>query len=138
ISQWVAHKKWYRKLVVALRVVERYSPRDLLSLLLISSVRFCVYCLQFLILANVLGADIPWGEGLLLSALMFWLITVIPSFLVADLGVRGFIAGLLFTSTGIAGNSVAILAGSYLIWLLNLVLLAIIGSLLILTIRIFR
>ncbi len=138
LAEWVAHKKWYRQLVVAIRILKRYSRQDLLRLLLLSAARFSVYCLQFLILVNVLGAGIGWAEGLLLSALMFWMITVIPSFLVADLGVRGFIAGLLFTTTGIAANSMAILAGSYLIWLLNLVVPAVIGSLLILTIRIFR
>lgn len=138
LAEWVEHKKWYRQLIVAIRILKRYSRKDLIQLLLLSSARFSVYCIQFLVLANLLGAGVDWMEGLLLAALMFWMITVIPSFLVADLGVRGFIAGLLFTTTAIAGNSMAILAGSYIIWLLNLVLPAIIGSLLLLTIRIFR
>ena len=107
-------------------------------MLLVSLVRFCIYNLQFLMVANIMGAGIPWAGGILVSAVMFWMITVIPSFFVADLGVRGYVAGLLFTETGIAGNAVAILAGSYTIWLLNWVLPAIIGSMLLLTIRIVR
>ncbi len=60
------------------------------------------------------------------------MIAIIPSFLIADIGVRGFVAGLLFVNTGLASNALAIYSASYVIWLLNLVLPAIIGSLLLL------
>lgn len=135
IADWADGKKWLRKVIVSIRILKRYSRRDLLQLLGISFCRFCVYNLQFLILANVFGAGIPWVEGILVSGLMFWMITVIPSVFFADLGVRGYVANLLFTSTNIAASSLAILAGSYIIWLLNLVLPAIVGSILMLTIR---
>ncbi len=138
IARWSENRVWLRKVIISIRILKRYSRRDLLQLLWISFIRFCVYNLQFLVLANVLGAGIPWHTGFLVSGLMFWMITVIPSIFVADLGVRGFIAGLLFTDTGISANSMAILAGSYMIWFLNLVIPAIIGSLLVLTVRIVR
>ncbi|WP_118949903.1 lysylphosphatidylglycerol synthase domain-containing protein [Taibaiella helva] len=138
VAGWAEHRPWLRKVIVSIRILKRYSRKDLLQLLGISFIRFCVYNLQFLLLANVLGAGLPWAAGFLLSGLMFWLITVIPSIFLADLGVRGYVAGLLFTDTGIAANSMAILAGSYMIWLLNLVVPAIIGSLLLITIRIAR
>jgi hypothetical protein len=138
IASWSEGKPWLRKIIISIRILKRYSRNDLLQLLWMSLIRFCVYNLQFLVLANVLGAGIPWHTGFLVSGLMFWMITVIPSIFVADLGVRGFIAGLLFTDTAISANSMAILAGSYMIWFLNLVIPAIIGSILILTIRIIR
>lgn len=127
--------RWMRKLVVALRILKRYSRKDLLSYLGLSLLRFSVYTLQFLLLINVLGAGIPWFSGFLLAALMFWMIAAIPSVFITDIGVRGFVAGLLFTQTGISDNALAILAGSYFIWLLNLVLPAIFGSFLLLTLR---
>jgi hypothetical protein len=135
IADWADGKKWLRKVIVSIRILKRYSRKDLLQLLGISFCRFCVYNLQFLILANVFGAGIPWLEGILVSGLMFWMITVIPSVFFADLGVRGYVANLLFTSTNIAASGLAILAGSYMIWLLNLVLPAIVGSILMLTVR---
>lgn len=138
VARWAEGRRWLRKFIISVRILKRYSRKDLLRLLAVSFLRFCVYNLQFLLLANVLGAGIPWGAGFLVSGLMFWMITVIPSVFVADLAVRGFIAGLLFTGTGIAANSMAILAGSYTIWMLNLALPAIIGSLLLLGIRIAR
>jgi hypothetical protein len=138
IAGWAEKRPWLRKVIISIRILKRYSRKDLLQLLAVSCCRFCVYNLQFLVLANVLGAGIPWGSGFLVSGLMFWMITVIPSIFLADLGVRGYVAGLLFTDTAMASNSVAILAGSYMIWLLNLVVPAIIGSILLLTIRLAK
>jgi hypothetical protein len=138
IAGWAEHRKSLRKVIISITILKRYSKTDLLQLLGVSLIRFCVYNLQFLLLANVLGAGVPWVTGFLVSGLMFWMITVIPSIFLADLGVRGFVAGLLFTETAIASNSMAVLAGSYMIWLLNLVIPAIIGSVLILTIRFIR
>jgi len=138
IAGWAEGKKWLRKVILSLRILKRYSRTDLLRLLAVSLVRFCIYNLQFLLLANILGAGVPWATGFLVSGLMFWMITVIPSIFLADLGVRGFVAGLLFTETAIASNSMAILAGSYMIWMLNLIVPAIIGSLLVLTVRLSK
>lgn|GEM_PF-100344 len=138
IANWAEGKTWLRKVIISIRILKRYSKRELLQVLLVSLVRFCTYNTQFLIVANIMGAGIPWTGGFLLAAVMFWMITVIPSFFVADLGVRGYVAGLLFTETGIAGNGIAILAGSYVVWLLNWALPAIIGSLLLLTVRIVK
>lgn len=138
VAGWAEHKAWLRKVIVAVRILKRYSKRDLLQLLLISAGRFCIYNFQFLLLANVLGAGLPWAAGFLVSGLMFWMITVIPSFFLADLGVRWFVAGLLFTDTGLAANSLNILASSSMIWLLNLALPAIVGSVLLLTVRLSK
>lgn len=138
IADMAEGKKWLRKIIISIRILKRYSRKDLLRLLGLSLVRFCIYNLQFLILANVLGAGIPWASGFLVSGLMFWMITVIPSIFLADLGVRGYVAGLLFTTTHIAQNGLAILAGSYMIWILNLAVPAIIGSILILTVRLVK
>jgi len=138
IAAWAEGKNWLRKVIISIRILKRYSRKDLLQILAVSMFRFIIYNTQFLLVANMMGAGIPMGVGLLASAVMFWLITVIPSFFVADLGVRGYVAGLVFTDTAIATNAVAILAGSYTIWLLNWVLPAIIGSLLLLTVRIVR
>lgn len=138
VAQWAEKRKWLKKVIISIRVLRRYSRKDLLLLLIISFLRFCVYNMQFLVLANILGAGLPWVSGFFISGLMFWMIMVIPSIFLADLGVRGYVAGLLFTDTGMAANSMAILAGSYTIWLLNLALPAIIGSVLIITIRLTR
>lgn len=138
ISRWAGRRKWLKKAIIPIKVLQRYSKKDLTRLLALSALRFTVYNVQFLILANLLGAQLPWWGGLLVTGLMFWMIAVIPSLFLADLGVRGFVAGLLFVQNGMAANGMSILAASYCIWALNLLLPAIVGSLLLLTTKIFR
>lgn len=123
-----------RKVIIALQILKRYNRKDLSLIFVLSFCRFVVYNLQFVILVNIMGANIPWAEGLLMSALMFWVLAVVPSVAMLDLGVRGYAGVYLFIENGLTTNGVALLAGSYSLWFLNLVIPAIIGSLLVVTI----
>lgn len=124
--------KWFHKVSNILQALSIAQPRLLVQLFILSCLRFLIYNIQFLILANLLGAQLEWFEGLMITFLMFWMIAIVPSFLIADIGVRGFIAGLLFVQSGISQNAIAILGASYVIWLINLVMPAIFGSLFVL------
>lgn len=117
-----------RSLVIALYLFKRYSRKELWKVLGIALLRFLIYNGQFLILLWAFDTQISVGAGFLLSGLMFWLITVIPTFFVADIGVRGFITTLVFINTGVVANAFSILAASYALWLINMVLPAIAGS----------
>jgi len=124
-----------RKVFKLIRVLKRYSASDIFKVYALSVLRFFTYNFQFLLLANALNSGIPWFDGFAATLLMFWLITMIPSLFLSDIGVRGFLASLLFMQTSLAQNDVAMLTSSYIIWLLNLVLPAIVGSIFLLTIK---
>ncbi|HET8573739.1 MAG TPA: lysylphosphatidylglycerol synthase domain-containing protein [Edaphocola sp.] len=117
-----------RSLILALYLFKRYSRKELWKVLGIALLRFLIYNGQFLILLWAFDTQISVGTGFLLSGLMFWLITVIPTFFVADIGIRGLITALLFVNTGIAANAFSVLAASYTLWLINMVMPAIAGS----------
>lgn len=135
LSRLAGRYRWLRRLRIALRVLKYYKKADLLYILLLALGRFLIYNIQFLLLVNVLGAGVPWGPGFLMSALMFWTLAVVPSIAMLELGVRGYAGMSLFVSTGLTAASLPILSGSYMLWLINLVLPALLGSLLILGIR---
>ncbi|MBL7706469.1 MAG: flippase-like domain-containing protein [Taibaiella sp.] len=121
--------KQLRKLNFGLRVFSFYSKRDLAYILLLAFGRFLCYNLQFLLLINILGAGVPLFPGILVSALMFWTISVVPSVAMLELGVRGFVGIYLFMdATQLSTESLALLSGSYLLWFINLVVPAILGS----------
>lgn len=124
-----------KKVFKVLRVLKRYDSKDVAQVFGLSLLRFLTYTFQFLLLANALNSGIPWADGYMATLLMFWLITMIPSLFLSDIGVRGFLASLLFMQTNLAINDVAMLTSSYIIWLLNLVLPAVVGSVFLLTIR---
>lgn len=135
LSSWSAKNRTLRKVNVALRVLKSYNKSDLLYILLLALGRFLIYNLQFLLLINILGAGVPWASGFMMSGLMFWTLAVVPSVAMLELGVRGYAGIALFVQTGLTTASLAILGGSYLLWVINMVLPAILGSIALLGIR---
>jgi len=71
--------------------------------------------------------------GFRLITVMFWILAIIPSFAIADLGIRGTVAKTLFSYSI---NTVGILTATFGIWFVNLFIPALMGSLLILGIKI--
>lgn len=108
----------------------------LLRLLWLSFVRFLIFALQYLLLWNALGAHMPLWQGFWGVALIFVIMAAIPSFAIAELGIRGKLA--VTVGSLLSGNVLALLAGTVGIWLLNLVLPALAGSIFLLTLKLFR
>lgn len=135
LSSWSTKNRTLRKVNVVLRVLKSYNKSDLLYILLLALGRFLTYNLQFLLLINILGAGVPWTRGFMMSGLMFWTLAVVPSVAMLELGVRGYAGIALFVQTGLTTASLAILGGSYLLWVINMVLPAILGSIALLAIR---
>jgi hypothetical protein len=117
-------------------VLENLGPRLYWQILFYSFLRFVVFALQYVLLWQVLTVEIDIWEGFWAIALVFLVMAIIPGFAIADVGIRGKVA---ISIVGIfSANSIAILAGTAGLWLLNLVVPALIGSLLLLTIKIFK
>lgn len=73
-----------------------------------------------------------YWQSFWLVSVMFWVLAIIPSFAIAELGIRGTVAKTLFAySRNLAG----ILAVTFGIWFINLFIPAFIGSLLILSFK---
>ncbi len=117
-------------------VLEHLKGKLMLQILGLSFLRFIVFAVQYVLLWQALQVDIGWWQGFWSIALVFLMMAIVPSFAIADVGIRGKVA------LGITGlfstNAVAILAGTIGMWLLNLIIPALIGSLFLLTIKIFK
>jgi len=131
--QWVPVLK--EKLSFA-NVLDGLPDRTYLAILFYSFLRFVVFALQYVLIWQALEVGIPWWEGFWSVALIFLIMAIVPGFAIADVGIRGAVALSLISV--FSTNSMAILAGTGGIWLLNLVVPALIGSLLLLTIKIFK
>jgi uncharacterized membrane protein YbhN (UPF0104 family) len=114
----------------------RYNFPELLSILLYSTIRYAVYCLQFYLLLKAFSISIDPEQGLVLIPVYFFVLTIIPSIALAELGIR---EGVALTIIGlISDQSIAILSATFLLWLINLVFPAMLGSILIFRSRIFK
>jgi hypothetical protein len=80
--------------------------------------------------------DIEWGQCFWAVSVIFLVLAIIPTFAIAELGVRGKVSLKLIEL--FSTNSLGISIATVTIWIINLVLPAIAGSLLILSIKIFK
>lgn len=128
LSRWVRTFIKIRELSIAFQLFRRFSFKELFGILALSFARFLVYTFQFIVLLRALGSPINFIDAFWLTGLMFWFITIIPSFFIADLGIRAWVTILVFLSTGVLSNPFEVLAANYGVWLINLALPALCGS----------
>lgn len=134
----------WEKLIQYARILGRYNARELFLVLSLSLARYLIFCGQFLILLNVLGVTIPVLQGIILIPVIYLFMAVVPSIALADLGIRGsvslFVLGLYFAKAGLSTNelNMAVITASTLIWLVNLILPAVLGTLFVFNLKFFR
>lgn len=116
-----------------INVLETFDAKILLRLLSISFFRYVVFVLQYIFMLQLLQVEQSVWVGLWIITVMFWILAIIPSFAIADLGIRGTVAKTLFSYSS---NTIGILTATFGIWFVNLFIPALIGSLLILGIKI--
>ncbi len=128
--------KWLRRFRVYKTLLKRFTSKQQLTILSISLLRYSIYTAQYLFLLYWMNVNMPAFAGYWMSALFFWVITVIPSITLVELGERGQVGLYLFHH--FSDNTVGILVATVGIWLINLVLPAIAGSILLLRMRFLR
>jgi hypothetical protein len=116
--------------------LEDFKWPELLKVLLISILRYCVFVLQYLLLLQVFNVGINALTAFWLVTVMFLALAVVPTIALAELGVRGKISIFLFGMY--SANTIGIVFTASAIWLINLVVPALAGSLFILGIKLFR
>jgi hypothetical protein len=108
----------------------------LLKLLSLSAIRYVVFVVQYFLLFRLFEVNTGWEQCFWAVSVVFLVLAIIPTFAIAELGLRGKVGlkliGLFST------NSLGISITTATIWIINLVLPAIAGSLLILSVKIFK
>jgi hypothetical protein len=113
-----------------------FSIKELLTVLVLAAVRYGVYAVQFLLLLYAFDVDVIIWHGLALIATFFLFQSSVPTIAIIDLGVRGNLALLVFA--GYTSQLEQVVVSSFSLWLINLVLPALIGYVVILSTKLFR
>lgn len=127
--------KFLRKYHRFFGIMARYSFRQLVYIMLLSLARFAVFSSQYYILIHILLPDLRFIPVMLMVFNLFFIQSAIPSLDLLDIGVRNFIANYLFGF--ITTQSIAIMACVSCIWLINLIIPAVIGSVFVLKLNFF-
>ena len=135
LAQWIDKLPGIRKYAYLFSELEKINATLLLQLLSLSSMRYLVFGIQYYLLFRFFGVEVSWWQGFWATGVTFLVLAIIPTVALVELGVRGEISlkmlGLFST------NNLGIGFASTTIWFINLVVPAVIGSLLILSIKIF-
>lgn len=123
-----------KKFTWLINALENFNATILFSLLSLSVIRFLVFILQYYLLFRFFGVTIGFEEAWISVSLMFLVMAVVPTIaLFTDLGLKGEISLKLI---GIfSTNGLGITLTTISIWLINLVIPALAGSLLILSVK---
>jgi len=123
----------YKYLIESL---ETFHWKELTKILALSVIRFIVFIVQYLLMLHIFNVQINWFDAVCTTSVLFLVLAVLPTIPVADLGIRGETGLQLFGI--LSKNSGGIVFTAAGIWLLNIIIPAIAGSLFVLSIKIFR
>jgi hypothetical protein len=136
-------RKWH-KAKYYLRTFGLFSKKELFIVLLISFLRYCVFTFQYLYLLRVFGVDLPIIQLLLGIVVIFFIMTAIPTFALAELGIRSTVAlwvlGGILSSYGQDPSSatVSIVSAASALWVVNLGFPALLGGVFVRKLRFFK
>jgi len=116
----------FRRIRMLSRLLHRFTPREQWAILGISLLRFSIYTLQYWLLLRWQGIPLTIAGGVLLCALFFWAMAIIPTIALAEIGIRGTVSVYLFGAR--SGNVAGITLAVFVLWCINLVLPALAGA----------
>ena len=128
--------KFLRKFKKYNEVFSFYNSSELLEILLYSVGRYIVFTTQFFILLQVFDVQIGYIDAMILITTMLLVISIIPTIAITEIGIRGSIALFLFGLVSV--NAIGILSATFVMWVINLLLPALIGTIFIFSLKFFR
>lgn len=131
-NRWIKNQKY----IFLIEALQNFHTRLLIQLLLLSFVRYLIFIIQYVLVFYLFEVNVSTPVIATVMSVVFLAMAVIPSIALVEVWLRGEISirlmGLFSMNTlGIGFTSVTV-------WFINLVLPAIAGSLLILSLRVFK
>ena len=128
-----------------IHVFAYYDRKELVNVFLLSLSRYVVFSLQLYLLMRIFHIPLTIFEGLIVVSLIFLTITIIPSVALAEIGIRGSVAIYVIQQyynlnnlNPSLGYELDVMASTSVLWLINIILPAIIGSLFIFKLSFFN
>ena len=131
-ERWLKMRSW----LYLVQAVRSFDMQRLGQLLLLSGIRYGVFVTQYILLFRLFEVNVSVAIGVWVMSLVFLALAVIPTIALVEVGLRGQISLKL---VGLfAANNLGILLTSVTIWGINLIIPALAGSILILSLRLFN
>jgi len=137
-------KNGFKRFRKFFRVFAFFHNRELATVLLLSFSRYLVFSTQFSLLLGLFGVAIPYLHAMMMIALIYLIMAIIPTIALTELGIRGSVAlyifGLYFDRFNISSgqHDAAIFAASTLLWMINVGIPALLGTVFVFRLQFFR
>ena len=136
LTKLLSHFKFLNRFKKYIEVFSFYSVKELFYVFLLSNFRYLVFTTQFFILLNTFDNDILYLEAIPLITIMLLFVSIIPTIVFTELSVRGSVAVFLFGM--ITSNTIAVFSATFIMWIINFVFPALIGTVFVFSLKFFR
>ena len=133
LAKKIPFANYLKKFVKDIQVLRNYSSKELGPVLIFAFLRYSVYSLQYFLILKFFGLEIALLPGLAAIATIFLLQTSFPLPPLMGLLIRGEVA--LFVFSFFSENDLAILASTFSLWIINLIIPALIGTLFVMNVN---
>jgi len=134
LVKWIDRLPGIKRYAWLIETLEEFNATLLLKLLSLSTLRYIVFIVQYYLLFRLFDVDVSLWQGWWAVSVSFLLMAVIPTIaLFTDLGLRGKVSLMLLGM--FSENNLGIGLTAVSIWFINLIIPALAGSLLILSIK---
>jgi uncharacterized membrane protein YbhN (UPF0104 family) len=123
---WLEKFTMLKQVSQYMQVVKSYEHQLLLRFILISGVRIIVFTLQYYFLLKAFGIHLQLVPAMLCIFLIFWLMAIIPTIAIAEIPIRTEMSYKILQV--FSSNALGIMSASILLWLINLMIPALIGA----------
>lgn len=136
ISRWVEQKRPNSRYLYLVQSLQTFNVQLLMVLLLLSLLRYVVFVVQYFLLFSLFEvhatATVVWS----VLSVVFLTLAVVPNIALVEIGLRGKVSLQLMALFTV--NSLGVLLATVSIWFINLIVPALAGSILILSIKVFK
>ena len=128
--------KIFRKYISFFNILKKLGTVDFLKIFILSLTRYLIFSLQFYIMLIVSGANIDFTAGMALISIVYFVMTFIPTTIISELPVRGSVAVAVIGL--ISDNHLAIANASFVLWIINLMIPALLGTVFFFKVKLFK
>lgn len=131
-NRWIRNKKY----IYLIEALQSFHASLLFRILFLSFLRYIVFIIQYIFVFYLFEVNVSPETIALVMSVVFLAMAVIPSIALIEVWLRGEISIKLMGL--FSANALGIGFTSVTVWFINLILPAVIGSLLLLNLRVFR
>lgn len=128
----ISFLKRFRRFLI---IFSKYKNADIFQILIYSSSRYLIFTIQYFLVIYLLVPDIQLFHMMLILFIFYFIQSALPSLDLLDIGVRASVATYFFSF--ITDQEIAIMAAVACVWLVNLIIPAILGSVFVLKLNFF-